>query len=300
MGSPVTNKSYWETYEPTKEVVEVFDYSEEGWKEALSKETELIKEDVGNPLCLNAAYGGRINVWDPAVRTKMSEALLKRWEDPEYREKMSLLGKDKERIDKLHQIRINKIRTNEEFREKIIEHCRNIQPLAVQQSKTPEARAKRKDSFKEKGHQKGEKNSQFGTRFIHNPETLTNTRISKSEPIPEGWVEGARFSGLSPEDHKKLSKARTIARRKGISPVPTTPDQADEILEAHLLCLMEKEKERESLINDLKRLYHTYLTGGFKAVVESGYSKSQANLVRLFSKYLPEFTPQMGRKRGKV
>lgn len=57
MGSPSTNKSYWEIYEPIKEIVELFEYSDEGYLKAQERENELIKPDINNPLCLNEHYG---------------------------------------------------------------------------------------------------------------------------------------------------------------------------------------------------------------------------------------------------
>lgn len=57
-GSPKSNKWYWDTYTPQVQVLELFEYSEEGWKEARSVEDRLIKPDLNNPWCLNEAYSG--------------------------------------------------------------------------------------------------------------------------------------------------------------------------------------------------------------------------------------------------
>ena len=38
----------------------------------------------------------------------------------------------------------------------------------------------------------GEKNSQFGTSWIHNPETGQNSKIKKNTKLPVGWVIGRR------------------------------------------------------------------------------------------------------------
>jgi hypothetical protein len=58
MGSPKTNKWYWETYTPKKQILECFPYTEEGWKEANAVEDRLIMPDLNNPFCLNERYGG--------------------------------------------------------------------------------------------------------------------------------------------------------------------------------------------------------------------------------------------------
>jgi hypothetical protein len=100
MGSPVTNRSYWEMYEPIKEIVETFDYTDEGWSEALSREMDLIRPDLENPLCLNEKCGGVFSLaslrkaWeDPVRKLKMQEQvkaqLEKQWSDPGYRQSQS-------------------------------------------------------------------------------------------------------------------------------------------------------------------------------------------------------------------
>lgn len=59
MGSPVTHKWMWNFYTPEKQILEVFEYSEEGWVEALSRETELIKYFYHtDPYCLNEICSG--------------------------------------------------------------------------------------------------------------------------------------------------------------------------------------------------------------------------------------------------
>lgn len=63
MGSPVTNKNYWELYTPQKEIIKEFPLTDEGWLEALDYETKLIKPVYNtDPLCLNEHCGGRISL----------------------------------------------------------------------------------------------------------------------------------------------------------------------------------------------------------------------------------------------
>jgi hypothetical protein len=63
MGSPKTNKDFWEFYTPIKEIIKVFPFTDEGWLEANDFEDSLI-EPVYNtdPLCLNEHCGGRISL----------------------------------------------------------------------------------------------------------------------------------------------------------------------------------------------------------------------------------------------
>lgn len=53
LGSPCTNRWVWDFYTPEIQILEVFDYSDEGWNQALEVERRLICPDLNNPLCLN-------------------------------------------------------------------------------------------------------------------------------------------------------------------------------------------------------------------------------------------------------
>jgi hypothetical protein len=69
-----------------------------------------------------------------------------------------------------------------------VEISRKGQPLAVQAALSDESRNKRKNTFKKTDHQKGSKNSQFGTMWITDGES--NKKIKKDDPIPEGYFPG--------------------------------------------------------------------------------------------------------------
>jgi general stress protein YciG len=59
MGTPVTHKWMWDFYTPQKQVLELFDFSDEGYKEAAEVETRLIRPVYNtDPLCLNENCGG--------------------------------------------------------------------------------------------------------------------------------------------------------------------------------------------------------------------------------------------------
>ena len=57
MGSPVTNKWCWELYTPKKQILEIFDYSNEGWEISVAVETRLIKPFLNDKWCLNERCG---------------------------------------------------------------------------------------------------------------------------------------------------------------------------------------------------------------------------------------------------
>ena len=61
-GSPVVNKWCWEFYTPRKQILELFDFTDEGYKECLKVEGRLIKPVLNNPLCLNESCGGNYSL----------------------------------------------------------------------------------------------------------------------------------------------------------------------------------------------------------------------------------------------
>ena len=61
LGSPKTHAWVWEFYTPKIQILEVFEYSEEGWYLAQTVEKRLIRPDLNNPLCLNESCGGRVS-----------------------------------------------------------------------------------------------------------------------------------------------------------------------------------------------------------------------------------------------
>jgi hypothetical protein len=58
-GSPVTNKWCWKLYTPKKQILQVFDYSDEGWLEANKVEQRVIRPFYNtDKWCLNENCGG--------------------------------------------------------------------------------------------------------------------------------------------------------------------------------------------------------------------------------------------------
>ena len=63
MGSPKTHKWCWELYEPKKQILELFEYSDEGWLKAQEIEKQLIKPFYNtDKWCLNENCGGMISL----------------------------------------------------------------------------------------------------------------------------------------------------------------------------------------------------------------------------------------------
>jgi len=62
-GSPTTHKWCWELYTPKKQILQFFEFSDEGWLEAQDVETRLIKLFYNNDKwCLNESCGGKISL----------------------------------------------------------------------------------------------------------------------------------------------------------------------------------------------------------------------------------------------
>jgi hypothetical protein len=57
-GSPKTNKWCWELYTPKKQILELFDYTDEGYEQCRKVEDRLIKPVLNDPWCLNEMCGG--------------------------------------------------------------------------------------------------------------------------------------------------------------------------------------------------------------------------------------------------
>jgi len=62
-GSPVTNKWCWELYTPKKQILQLFDFTDEGWLEAQEVEKRLIKPFFNtDKWCLNESCGGNFSL----------------------------------------------------------------------------------------------------------------------------------------------------------------------------------------------------------------------------------------------
>ena len=63
MGTPVTHKWCWEFYEPDKQILEFFEFSDEGWVKAQEIEKQLIKPFFNtDKWCLNESCGGKMSL----------------------------------------------------------------------------------------------------------------------------------------------------------------------------------------------------------------------------------------------
>jgi hypothetical protein len=61
-GSPKTNKWCWELYTPKKQILELFDFTDEGYDEAQEIEKRLIIPVLNDKWCLNENVGGVFSI----------------------------------------------------------------------------------------------------------------------------------------------------------------------------------------------------------------------------------------------
>jgi hypothetical protein len=85
MGSPVTHKWMWEFYTPKMQILEVFPFTDEGWKEAQAVEKRLIAPDLNNPLCLNEGLGPTVSLKGKSAGGKASYEMGVGVHDPEHK-----------------------------------------------------------------------------------------------------------------------------------------------------------------------------------------------------------------------
>jgi hypothetical protein len=63
MGSPITHKWMWDFYTPKKQILQFFEYNDEGWLEAQEVEKRLIKSFYNSDKwCLNENCGGKYSL----------------------------------------------------------------------------------------------------------------------------------------------------------------------------------------------------------------------------------------------
>ena len=85
-GTPITHKWMWDFYTPKKQILEIFEYNDEGWIEAQQVEKRLIRPVYNNdPYCLNENVGGFVSL---ASLSKLGKKL--------YETKSGMFGRTEE------------------------------------------------------------------------------------------------------------------------------------------------------------------------------------------------------------
>ena len=71
MGSPVTHKWCWELYTPKKQILQFFDFTDEGWLEANKIEKRIIRPFLNDKWCLNENCGNIFSLTSCSKAGKM-------------------------------------------------------------------------------------------------------------------------------------------------------------------------------------------------------------------------------------
>ena len=146
------------------------------------------------------------------------------------------------------------------------------------------AYAKERAAVAARINQSGKGNSQHGKIWVHNEFLKLTTSIPKEkllEYTDSGWKVGRviKWNNRSTKSKSYISPEQKVKKAQ-------------------------KEQEyllRKKLNTELYTKYYSiYNQVGWKEFVSiTGYNKSKPNLVKQFNKYVKEFIPQNGKKRGK-
>jgi hypothetical protein len=224
-GSPVANKWCWELYTPKKQILEIFDYTDEGWLEAQEVEKRLIQPVFNtDKWCLNENCGGKISL-------KVSrEVGLKHKENgtgcfsitPEQRKEASKKGMETNKKNKTGIFGISPEQRSENSRKgvKIVHQIIKDKGIGIY-SLTPEEKI-------EYGAKGGNKAKEFNLGF-HN--------LSQEERQKNGIKGGNKAKemgfgifSLSPEQKSENSKkGGNKVKEMGIGIVALTAEQRREL-----------------------------------------------------------------------
>lgn len=257
IGSPKTHKNKWKSTKFTKVVIECFDSDE---KVSKAETNLLIELDWENdPYCLNECCGGKFS-YDANRRGALTK------------NKIPVKQSTKDKISKRNKELWNN--PNWDKKEKILNVLKENQSKAVEASKTPEVMRKKIKSFKERKHQQGEKNSQYGTFLIHNLELRQTKRIKNGEKIPEEWKKGAIYDFDSYFERQKRKEERKIKTRE------------------------KRNNLRQEKIKLYTEWYKIYQRSSFVEFCNiTGYSKSQQNLCAKFKEFVKEYFPKCNNRK---
>lgn len=146
------------------------------------------------------------------------------------------------------------------------------------------AYAKERASTAAKINQSGKGNSQYGKIWVYN-ELLKLTTSTKKEDLPKYLENGWKVGRVIKWDNRS-SKAKGYL----------SPEQK----------IKKEQRKQERLLREKTNIelytkyYSIYNKVGWKEFVSiTGYNKSKPNLVAQFERYVKEFVPQNGKKRGK-
>jgi hypothetical protein len=161
-------------------------------REALkAREKEIVNEELlANPLNINLKYGGDggweyINQNLDFLRNQcqlMVKAKAEKRKDPNYAAALKMINQ----------------KTRARNQEKIVasrkNNGKNYNDHLIGKKQGEAQKQKRKITFLERGHQQGEKNSQFGTCWVTNGNPVKIKKEQLDEYLANGYLRGRKFT----------------------------------------------------------------------------------------------------------
>jgi hypothetical protein len=166
-----------------KDILFVFNTAEEMY----AKEAEIVNEDfLATENTYNLKIGG-FGGWDYVNKTQDEEYIkIRKKNGKNYNFKTRNDDRFLPKFGERNPLYGVKTKTN-------FSCNKDVQLRACISAQSEAAKRKRKDTLNCIKHQQGEKNSQFGTRWIHSLELKTSKRIKKEDDLPFGWFEGRKI-----------------------------------------------------------------------------------------------------------
>ncbi len=165
----------------TKEILFVFDTPDLMY----AKEAELVNEDF---LAIENTYNLKVGGFDFINSDKNDEYI-------NIRKNNGI-----KTVEKMRQIHIDRLKTDPEYKEKLkmnaikgSEISRSLYPDGTFKGKHHTDETKNKMSESKKITSSGERNSEYGTRWIHSLELKVSKKVKKEYPLPNGWIEGRKI-----------------------------------------------------------------------------------------------------------
>lgn len=171
-----------------KEILFVFETADEMY----AKEAEIVNEDfLATENTYNLKIGG-FGGWDYLNNKD-------KFDNPTHRRShmkmMSDVGREsrQEKLARLHEDPVWKSEYTRKMREAQNKRINSPDYVPGFLGKSHNKETKRKMSESAKVTSKGDRNSQYGTKWIHSLVEKKSKKISKDDPIPEGWIEGRKM-----------------------------------------------------------------------------------------------------------
>jgi hypothetical protein len=178
LGTPITHKWMWNFYTPKKQILEVFEYNDEGWKKAQEVEKRLIKPFYNiDPYCLNENVGGFVSL------KTISETGKKLYET-----KSGMFGRSED------QVKSDRVKGGKAAGKKLYEEGRGLFNLTKEE---------KIQNYKKGGIIMGKKSMKLGIG-IH--------RLTKEERVENGKIYGKLGGNVTAE---KKAKTFTLISPSG-------------------------------------------------------------------------------------